>query len=814
MKIKSIQLHPFAGIKGTFEFKDGLNLIIGSNEAGKSTIFNALKAGLLTSTNLTAAVVKDKMGKYFPKGGDVIRVTIVVADSESGDEFVIQKEWEPGNRQGNASLIKPDGTEITNEDSVQSEIENIMPVTPSTLREVMMSKQSDLHRTMEKLSDSPVKQELGDVLRQQVMEAGGMSVDRFQSVLSSKYDDYFDNWDREKKYPKTDSKGLDKGVNNPHKKKVGFVLKAWYRKEEMKIKLQDILTYEEGLDRLNKEVGQIADDLREKKRILDEYGPLREQLRDREVLENKRITLSQSLDKVKKISATWPVHEHELDRISGELTKINAKLQALDDEQEKASKKSELARLKGKMEKINQLKGQITEAEKDLKGAKEVTEEDISALRELDKKIGQLKSKAEASKLTVSLHAKEDVEFVISDASGADETLTLKKGDNYEQIRSGFLSLESESFELKVTAGAGEIEQILNELIVLEEENNSRLKKIEAKDLADAVSSKQLYDNYKRIVDRLTDQYKAELGDENPEEIKGQLSAAGDLNEVRDLGEVQRERDDVRDKKLIHENKQENIEKELSKWIEEYGDMEGVFKQRSKFTSEIESVEEQLSEMPGVPEEFESFKGFSEYVGELTREVEVLKDQKSEYDRELARMEERAPDISAEEYSESVKEAEQEFERVHRKAESLARVYEKTEEIICQVENETYEPLKKSYLELLSVMSDGRFKEIGQEKTLPESFTLNNGWELEFDLLSHGTKDLAALAWKLAATEYFLNGQKCFIILDDPMVDMDPDRRRLAGKAIEKFAGGHQALVFTCHPYYKEVMVCNNIMEI
>ena len=47
---------------------------------------------------------------------------------------------------------------------------------------------------------------------------------------------------------------------------------------------------------------------------------------------------------------------------------------------------------------------------------------------------------------------------------------------------------------------------------------------------------------------------------------------------------------------------------------------------------------------------------------------------------------------------------------------------------------------------------------------------------------------------------WFLQADDGFLILDDPMVDMDPQRQAAATVAIAEFSTERQTIIFTCHP--------------
>jgi exonuclease SbcC len=85
---------------------------------------------------------------------------------------------------------------------------------------------------------------------------------------------------------------------------------------------------------------------------------------------------------------------------------------------------------------------------------------------------------------------------------------------------------------------------------------------------------------------------------------------------------------------------------------------------------------------------------------------------------------------------------------------------------------------------------------------LPDCLERSDGLRLPFELLSGGTRGLFALALRLAMADAFLEGAEGFLLLDDPLVDLDPERQQRASAVLERFAGrpGRQVLLFTCHP--------------
>jgi DNA repair protein SbcC/Rad50 len=91
---------------------------------------------------------------------------------------------------------------------------------------------------------------------------------------------------------------------------------------------------------------------------------------------------------------------------------------------------------------------------------------------------------------------------------------------------------------------------------------------------------------------------------------------------------------------------------------------------------------------------------------------------------------------------------------------------------------------------------------------LPSGFVRDDGEVLGAHLLSTGTQDVLGLAIRLAMAEFFLDGKQGFLVMDDPLVDMDPSRQQQAASLLRNYAeeNGRQVIVFTCFPGHAEML--------
>ena len=78
MNIISVKLNPFGGLSDKkITLENGLNVVFGPNEAGKSTLFNAIQKIMFTPTNINKRTFDKEIKKFIPiGGGDTIEVEL------------------------------------------------------------------------------------------------------------------------------------------------------------------------------------------------------------------------------------------------------------------------------------------------------------------------------------------------------------------------------------------------------------------------------------------------------------------------------------------------------------------------------------------------------------------------------------------------------------------------------------------------------------------------------------------------------------------------------------------------------------------
>jgi DNA repair exonuclease SbcCD ATPase subunit len=237
-------------------------------------------------------------------------------------------------------------------------------------------------------------------------------------------------------------------------------------------------------------------------------------------------------------------------------------------------------------------------------------------------------------------------------------------------------------------------------------------------------------------------------------------------------------------------------ERTLEDWVEE---RKGTSRQRRDAEEALEEPEMQKS-AEVTPLEYE----------ELKQEIERLEEELEKKKQEQTRQETRRDDAT---YTmEDIHQLEEQKAAAERELDRLKErliVYKLTHEVMEEAKEQTMSSargeLEPRIANHLSYITQGRYNDVkaDDELNLRVFSSEKEGWiAADSTELSRGTLDQLYLAARLALLELLYRDAQPPLLLDDPFVKFDPDRRKQAVELCKEIAKTHQVLLFTCHAHY------------
>lgn len=187
-------------------------------------------------------------------------------------------------------------------------------------------------------------------------------------------------------------------------------------------------------------------------------------------------------------------------------------------------------------------------------------------------------------------------------------------------------------------------------------------------------------------------------------------------------------------------------------------------------------------------------------------DAKALADERARLSDRKRELEVKAPGETAEELAAPLRDAEAAFETALRRGRALERISRTADALLLESDSAVFRGMQAELDPLIQAMSLGRHSRVDMDGTLPRGLADGSGRSLPWDLLSGGTRDTLALAVRLAMASFFLRDTDGFLMLDDPLVELDPDRQGAAARALASFAARRQLIVFTCHPATAELL--------
>jgi len=800
MIISEVKLNPFGGLNKTdVQLRKGLNVILGPNEAGKSTIFNAIQKALFIPVNLTKREFEREIARYLPiGGGDTIKVELVL--QANSDNYILKRSW---GATKNAEFNLPDGTLITEESQIRQKLENLLHAKEGTVKSVLMSYQTGLSKTLEELKKNHPEtlQSFGDVLRKSILETDGVSVERFKDRINTIYEDYFKHWDRDKNYPE---KG--KGIENPYKKDLGFILKTFYEKEKLNAALQKACIFEDNMDQFNQQILEATQQITALELYINKYKKTVQDARERRVLDSQLEAKSSRIIIIKEASRDWPVLESKISDINKKLPELEQKEKAVTDEKKEADQIADNKDLRDRYKRLQQKKEKIVIAIEELKKVKKITRKELETMQEKKSNIDTFKTSLSSGKLAANFLAQKDYDLLVQKDFDKEFQQKIERGQPFNLQAGGRIIFKHSDWSMEISSGEGNVEKIIQNLKNTQDEMEALLTQYKVENIEKAKQINQIYEEKEGAVKSLKQQFEDELGDDNFDELKSKISELGEEKATRPVEDIVK--DLANNQNRIKQLKEDlsDYENEIEEFKDEYESQDKLILQLAEMVREEKELQEKIKNLVLLPEEAGDVESFIKEYEDKQAEFEQQKQNKQSLMLDRANLEKDTPEFSVEEIENLYKEANEMFDQVSRKGEAVARIRDLTLKLLEKLDSQTYEGIEKDLEKFTALLTNDKYSRIKMDESLPNGYIREDGNVLTYDLLSTGTKDVLALALRLSMAKYFLKDADGFLIMDDPLVDLDPERQKRAAEVISSFAKEKQILIFTCHPLHAEVL--------
>ena len=790
MRIKTYGCSRFAGLKDAeLEFTEGLNVLLGPNESGKSTVVEGIFSTLFTDIRLkqSSRAGKDFFFRFLPRpAGDYIDGTLTL-ETEEGD-YQLSKQW--GSSEG-AELKTPKGTVLRNAEDIKEELAKILVFGEGTYSNLVFAKQREIKSALSNiLENEEVTGVIGDVLRMALMELSGISIDSIQRRLEGELEDVFKRWDEEKNYPEN-----NKGISNPYKNGLGKVLESYYKKEGLKILM-------ESAEKAEKDFEDISGELRTHEEKFKGIEEEKTALENVEASVNSRQIINLKIQKIDgecealfNANVNWPRVEMEVTGANEKLQKLSEEKENLTDQLRKTKKASEAKNLIKKLEKIEALDRKLIEAEEKLAQIPNVTKEDIARLTKIQGEMQGFEAAMRGGKLRGKIKSSGAKPLYIT------KDLEDKKEAQGTEFEAGaFVRIEyGDELEIEIQAADLDMGKLKEEYEAAKSSLADSLLKFGIESIEAGRLALEKAKELKGEIVMLKREKEMVLGGITLDEMKDQIAEAGDISQVVSAEEIEKELEKVQKQELDIMSSMKAGRDKLVQWKEKFEDKNRLLDLLTDKKIDKREQEKALAELKPLPEGFVTEEEFKDRLGWLKEEARdrraKLESLRSDYFEAKSLL----PEETFEEYKAQYLQAEAEFGKLQEKGKKLRLIEKVFHETKKKMGQNPMEPLEAEFFRLLGTVTSGRY----QKGKVGENFNLkleNREGEIPVELLSAGTYDSVVLALRFSIFKSIFGDNKSCLIMDDCLVDLDPERKIKAVGIIKEFAKDHQVIYTTCDP--------------
>jgi exonuclease SbcC len=794
MIIKSYKCDRFAGLQDkSIEFDERLNIIVGHNETGKSTIIEGIRAVLFKNSKVGSKSKEDLefKNRFLPLAlGDSIDGEVVISDSSG--EYELARQWGPNPL---SQLLTPDAQIIKNEEMIKEILNGLLLFGQGTYDSVFFSRQRYFKEALARISTNvEAAEEIGSFLRKAVMELDGISLDRMSQKINEEIDNLLKRWDIDKNSPVN-----NRGVSNPYKNGCGEILTSYYEKETLRLEMKKALDCEQNLEESNVRIIEIEKRMATIKNKRDEMTKSEDDVISRSTLEPKVDRLKRELDTLTKVNQGWPQSEFELKQVVDSAEQLKKDLEKLEDEKILAKEADKRQSIKSILNRIGDTQTIIEDTTKQLCNIGTISKEDIACLDDLQRNMIAAKAKMEAGKISGTLkRLAGDTELNIT--MDLEKKRKLAEGEGFEA--EGYIKLESgKLFELELKLGDIDFEIIRDEYSSNAEDLSELLTSLGVTSIQEATQKHHKRNELQSNILNMDMKIQGMLGDDTLEQLEDQLSSLGATNVARDINAIEKEVNEKNEEIIDVKVRINSLKNRIDAWKEEYISTDGLLQQITDKKPDLNAAEKEIENMQALPAEYSTTDQFRQELSKTRTDYDDFQVRLSGFKENYYEIERELPDSTYEELLSQHKIEEERFASKISKAKNLIKVREAFDQTKDSMEQAPFEPVERNFAKYLAMIIPDNYQVLDVNDSLEFQIATNDkGINMPIELLSSGTYDSVALALKLSIAESILGDNQGVIVLDDCLVDMDPQRKRNAAKIIKDFSYKHQIIFSTCDP--------------
>lgn len=785
MKIRNISCTQFAGVNNrSVTFDDGINVIYGKNESGKSTLVNLLSRTLFQNVRVDGRKDKEFKDLYFPvaKKGSAFSADFIdgnVSIETDEGSYVLKKEWGADPR----CILTTPGGSVRDQATIDDILKDVLHYGEGVYSDILFSSQRNTSIALQTILDASnkteAKQEIASAVTKAFAESDGISVDAIEAAINAKIDEIAGkHWNFEREQPEKKTTG--RWANG-----LGEILKAYYALEDAKNVLKEISWMESEADRA-------AEDYAMKQEAVDasevEYNKFNNfsNLLIVQSERRKAVTrLESELGKIKDVLGSWPILEDELKTA-----------RALQNEKEHRA-------LIDKYEAAKRIYDELEAVDISLLDRPCPTDREILLVKNAQKTIGLLENKLCGMNLNAAIKML---------GGNTVEIRSLRTGEVIElsgdtaQVSEAVAIVIPGVMEMQLSPADVDVSYVEAQKAAQQQVIDEIFEKYGVSSLLDIETLSRNIANCRIVSENANNRLSMLLGTTTFEELADSVSSFADP--VRSMDEINREimlvcrTGDV--SKFV-------ISKETiaAGYVTEYAGIPELKAKAYDMECELQKAKDSLMTADDIPAEYISVSDPEAYLDGLRRDCRFKQTLRDEAFKQKA-----AKASSLMTYRETLKgEPSEEFEtaqRVFEEQKALLQHWLHISEVFKSKKEEIHDnPLQDivdRFAENLDIISNGKVS-----SEFPEADKLNmeiysGSRRLDFGKLSEGTKDTISLAFRIAVLDHLFPEGGGVIVLDDPFTDMDAERTEGACELLRNCAERHQVIFLTCKEEYLDML--------